>query len=82
MIPMVAAVSINGDREHGFRLWIPLALVWLLLLPIVLLLLPLALLACALGAVNPLRAMKTFWDILSALNGLDIEVQSVQVHVF
>ena len=74
MIPFVAKVAIRTQRNRGFRIWIPLALVWLLLLPVVLLLLPVFGIACLAWRVNPLQALSGFGDILSGLKGTDIEV--------
>jgi hypothetical protein len=81
MIPMVAAVRVGRD-DRGLRLWIPLVLVWLLLLPVVLLIAPLALLACAIGEVNPLRALRSGWDVLSSLKGLDLEIDAFELRIF
>jgi hypothetical protein len=82
MIPMVAAMRFGREGDRSFRLWIPLALVWLLLLPIVLLLLPLVMLACAIGDVNPFRAIGTLWNLLAGMKGLEVDVEAFQMHVF
>jgi hypothetical protein len=86
MIPCIAAVRVRTKQNRAFRLWIPLALVWLLLMPVVLLLLPLVFLACLAGRVDPFRTLAVFWQILSSLNGTDVEVASdgacVSLHIF
>ena len=74
MIPFVAKIALRTQRNHSFRLWIPLAFVWLLLLPVVLLLLPVFAIACLAVRVNPIYALSGFGEILSGLKGTDIEV--------
>ena len=86
MIPCVATVRIRTRQNRAFRFWIPLGLLWLLLLPVVLLLLPLAFIACLAGRVDPFQAGAIFWQVLSSLNGTDVEVAgdgaSVAIHIF
>jgi hypothetical protein len=86
MIPCIATLSIRTKQDRAFRLWIPLALIWLLLLPVVLLLLPLVFIACLAGRVEPFQALAIFWQILSSLNGANVEVTRanayVSLHVF
>jgi uncharacterized membrane protein len=75
MIPFVAVVSLRNQESRTFRLWIPLVLIWLLLLPIAILLSPFVLIACLVCRVNPLRAMAVAWQIVSALNDTQFEVE-------
>lgn len=69
MIPMFMTV-----RVQWFRLWVPLVIVWVLLLPVVLVLLPVAFLVCLIVQINPLRAGKVFWQVLSGLSGTIVDV--------
>jgi uncharacterized membrane protein len=75
MIPLFAVIGFRTQRNHRFRLWLPLFLAWLLLLPVVLLLLPLFCIACLAGRINPLRALSTAWQILTGLKGTHVEVE-------
>ena len=75
MIPFVAVVSLRNQESRTFRLWIPLVLIWLLLLPLGILLAPFILIACLVCRVNPLRAMAVAWQIVSALNDTQFEVE-------
>lgn len=75
MIPFIATLAVRNEHRRSFRLWIPLGIVWLLLLPIVLLLLPIFCIACGVIQVNPYRALSIFIELLSALKGLDLEVE-------
>jgi uncharacterized membrane protein len=75
MIPFVAVVSLRNQESRTFRLWIPLVLIWLLLLPLAILLSPFILIACLACRVNPLRAVAVMWQIVSALNDTQFEVE-------
>ena len=75
MIPFVAVVSLRNQESRTFRLWIPLVLIWLLLLPLAILLSPVILVACLVCRVHPLRAMAVAWQIVSALNDTEFEVE-------
>jgi uncharacterized membrane protein len=75
MIPFVAVVSLRNQESRTFRLWIPLVLFWLLLLPLAILLSPFILIACLVCRANPLRAMAVAWQIASALNDTQFEVE-------
>ena len=86
MIPLTAVIDIRNKRGRGFHIWsMPLFLVWILLLPVALLLLPLFIVICALGQVNPLRALSVFWRILASLKGTHVEVEdsdrSILIHI-
>ena len=81
MIPLIAVVGFRTNKRHGFRLWIPLFLIWLLLLPLVLVLLPLAFIILAVMKINPFRAFRTGWQILTGLRGTHIEVQDSNAFV-
>jgi len=74
MIPPLAYLRVRNQCNRGFALWIPMVLVWLLLSPFALLLLPLFFVVCALGEVDPWRALSTLWQILVGFNGSDIDV--------
>jgi uncharacterized membrane protein len=75
MIPFVAVVSLRNQESRTFRLWIPLFLVWLLLLPIAVLLSPFIFIACLFCRVNPFHGVATVWQILTALNDTQFEVE-------
>jgi len=75
MIPFVAVVSLRNQESRTFRLWIPLVLIWLLLLPIAVLLSPFVLIAGLVCRVNPVRAMAVAWQIVTALNDTQFEVE-------
>ena len=75
MIPFVAVVSLRNQESRTFRLWIPLFLVWLLLLPLAILLSPFIFIACLFCRVNPLRGVAVIWEILTALEDTDVEVE-------
>jgi hypothetical protein len=75
MIPFVAVVSLRNQESRTFRLWIPLVLIWLLLVPLAVLLSPFILIACLVCRVSPFRAVAVLWQILSALNDTELEVE-------
>ena len=85
MIPLFVVIRVHtGGRRFG--LWVPLFLAWLLLLPLVLVLLPFVVIGCLLARMNPWRLLKTGWQLLTGLNGTNVEVQhgerQVQVRMF
>jgi hypothetical protein len=69
MIPLFLVV-----RVQWMRLWIPLFILWILLLPLVLVLAPIAVLACLIVRMNALRAFLALWRVLSALRGINIDL--------
>jgi hypothetical protein len=73
MIPFIALIGIRR-RNREFRFWVPLILVWLLLMPILLLLVPICLIGCWLGRIEPFNAIAGLWQVLTSLNGTDIEL--------
>jgi uncharacterized integral membrane protein len=76
MIPLLVILKIRNQRRHNFRLWVPLFLLWLVLLPVVLVLLPLFVIGCLIVAMNPFRALLAFWQVLTGLRGMHLEVDS------
>jgi hypothetical protein len=74
MIPFVALVSVRGKESRTFRLWIPLLLVWALLIPVAAFLSPVIFFACLACRVNPFRGVAALWQILSALNHTEVDV--------
>jgi hypothetical protein len=69
MIPLFLLV-----RVQWMRLWIPLFILWILLLPLVLVLTPFAVLACFIVRINASRAFLALWQLLSALRGINIDL--------
>lgn len=76
MIPLLLTI-----RIHRLRLWIPLIIIWLLLLPLVLVLLPFIVLACMITDIGAWHAFKTFWRVVWALPGTQIELTDGR-HIF
>jgi hypothetical protein len=74
MIPLFAVLRIRAPYFPRCRIWIPLFLVWILLLPFVLMLLPFFLVACWVFGQNPTTVLTTFWGVLAATKGTEIEV--------
>ncbi len=72
MIPIRSMLCIGSDK--GFKIYIPLFLVWLLLVAAGLLLLPIFLVASLIVRVNPLRAFRVVWQIITALKGTNVEI--------
>jgi hypothetical protein len=70
-----------AKRSRQFRLRLPVALLWLLLMPFMPLLLLAILVVCALGGVNPFRAVASLFRVCAALKGTHVEVQSSQVSI-
>jgi hypothetical protein len=81
MSATASSPSLASGRTHRFRLRLPTALIWLLLLPVTLLLVPVLLLGCAVGGVNPFRAMAAFFRMFASLRGTHVEVQNRQVSI-
>jgi len=85
MIPLFAVVRVHADGRR-FGLWLPLFLAWLLLLPLLLVLLPFVVIGCLVARMNPLRLLKTVWQLLAGLSGTNVDVQygerQVQVRMF
>jgi hypothetical protein len=81
MIPMLLRVRIHTRKGERLRLWLPLFLVWLL----VLLFSPLLLLVLVVGALvarlRPWAMLKSCWEIVNSLRGLDVDVQSDEADV-
>lgn len=84
MIPMVMRLKATEREEgsmKGVNLWIPLFLVWILLLPFIILA---ALAWCVLrlvgltseGARNAARLMEAGVDVLSKIDGLEVDVRN------
>jgi uncharacterized membrane protein len=74
MIPFVAVVNLRGRKSRTIRLWVPLILLWLLLVPLAVLLTPLLSIVCLACRVNPFHTFSVGWQILSALNDTEVEV--------
>jgi hypothetical protein len=70
-----------GKRIRRFRFGLPAVLLWLLLLPFAPVLLLAVLIVCAVGAVNPFRAVAALFRVVAALKGTRVEVQSGQVSI-
>jgi len=75
MIPFVAVVSLRNQESRTFRLWIPLVLIWILLLPLGVLLSPFIFIVCLVCRVNPFRGVAVMWEIIIALNDMQLEVE-------
>jgi uncharacterized membrane protein len=75
MIPFVAVVSLRNQDSRTFRLWIPLFLVWILLLPVAVLLSPVILIASLACRVNPFRAVRLMWQVVTALGKTEFEME-------
>ena len=76
MIPLFAVIQFHQPSWFWRqRIWFPLFLVWMLLLPVLILISPVFLLVCLVAWVNPVRAGRTFIEILSALKGTQVEVK-------
>ena len=76
MTPNLAIIHVQNEQWHwrGLRLWVPLFLLWI---PAILLspLIPLVLFGMWIGGgIDPVRALKAFWDLLCSLPGTDIRV--------
>lgn len=72
----------RGPRRRVVRLWLPMILVWLLLAPIALLLSPLLILVRAAGRRDVFRLSGALVDLLAALSGTRIEVESPDALIF
>jgi hypothetical protein len=75
MIPFVAVVSLRGRESRTVRIWVPLILLWLLLVPLMVLLSPIIFLVCLVCRVSPFHAFSVMWQIFSALNDTELEVE-------
>lgn len=74
MIPLAATVRVRaGGRRFG--LWLPLFLVWALILPFAVLLSPLFLIGGWALGVRPARAAASVCGVVSALQGVLVEVE-------
>jgi len=76
MTPSIAIVHVhNADwRGHGFKLWVPLFLFWI---PVILLspLILLVVFAVSIARrIDPIYALRVFWDITCSLPGTDVRV--------
>jgi ABC-type arginine/histidine transport system permease subunit len=76
VIPLFSIISVQAQERKRIRLWIPLFLLWILVLLLSPLLLALLLVYCAVGRVNPLRAVSAFWALGCGLAGTHIEVNA------
>ena len=76
MIPSIAIFHIRTPDWRGFRLWIPLFLVWVLLLPFSPLLLLGYMLYCLICRVNVWEGLAAIWEVLCAISGTDVLVDS------
>jgi hypothetical protein len=74
MIPLFAVIRWHTGRRQ-FGLWLPLFLAWLLLLPLLLVLLPFFVIGYLLARMNPWHLMKTGWQLVTGLTGMNIELQ-------
>lgn len=83
MIPLFVVVQFSDipGLPHG-RIWIPIFLLWLILLPFAILFFPLFLVVCLLTGVNPIHGTAACFEILSALRGLEVEVQNPGHQIF
>jgi len=74
MTPNIAIVRIEAPHWPRIPLWIPLFLLWIpaiLLSPIILL----VIFGLAVAAeINPFHAMRTLWNFLCSLPGIDVRV--------
>jgi hypothetical protein len=84
MIPLFAAVHVNGTRRFHFL--VPLFLLWLLLLPFLLVALPFFVLIAFLMPVRIWRGSRASLSVLSALRGTRVEMsapgRSLSMHVW
>ncbi len=64
------------------RIWFPIFLIWLILLPIAILLFPIFLIGCVFTRVNLIRGTAACLEVLSALRGLEVEVQKSDQQIF
>ena len=81
MIPLWAHVHFRNRRGSRFLIGIPLILVWLLLLPVILLILPVFFLACIIGRVDAFDAIAIIWEILTSLNGTQIQIGTTSIRL-
>jgi hypothetical protein len=81
VIPMLMVVKVETDHARPVRLWIPLVLVWILLAPLALLLAPIAIVLALIVGLNPFAAIWAVGRVVTALNGVNVEVESPDANV-
>jgi hypothetical protein len=82
MTPNVAIVHISNPYWRGFRLWLPLFLLWIPLVLLAPFLLLILLVACTVLDAPFWRSLRTYWDILCSLPGIEVRVQAEANRIF
>jgi hypothetical protein len=83
MIPMFVVLQLPHVSwfSHG-RIWIPIFLIWMIVFPIIILFSPIIFIFCLTKSMNPISGVKACFELLSALRGLEIDVQDQDQQIY
>jgi hypothetical protein len=81
MMAQLVTVRVHSGRGRGIRLWIPLLPVFIVLSPLLLVATLILVVACVSCRVNPGRALRAGWDLMTALHGFKVEIQQGRTEV-
>jgi hypothetical protein len=81
VIPCLAIVSVRSPQGRPIRLWAPVILIWVLLAPLAIVAAPFALIAAMVLRFNPFAAMCAIGEVLWALGGVRIDIESPRTRV-
>jgi hypothetical protein len=81
MMPQLVTVRVRRPARRPIRLWIPLLPIVLVFSPLLVLSILVGVVACVMYRINPVRALGGMWRLLSALSGVQLDIEQARTAV-